>query len=260
MEINQENIEKFVEKIKKERSNLGKVIDPIFNNFELEKKEILEVCQIGKFVYKIDTEIEIIDKPKPPNPDFIINYQKELIGLEHTQILTEDSSRYYKIKTLFDYAENIFSKKYPNINIHATISIKNDELNFKQSEKALLAKKIADIVRFSMLGAEMELPEFITRLRTAKHSQVTFTYNERKWQGPYLSKERLKQEIVKKEKKISGYKTSKKQLSQFWLVLLVGSLSSVSYQLNEKLDYSISSKFNRVYLMSDFEAKIIRIN
>jgi hypothetical protein len=146
IEINREDIKKLMESVKKEREDLGKIIYPILNNFELEKKEILEVCQIGKFAHKIDTEIRITDKPKPPNPDFIIEYKSALIGLEHTQILTTDASRYFKIKNLLDYAKQIFEKKYPNTNVLATISIQNDELNYKQSEKSILAEKIADMV------------------------------------------------------------------------------------------------------------------
>jgi hypothetical protein len=258
-EINREDIKKLMESAKKEREDLGKIIYPILNKFELEKKEILEVCQIGKFAHKIDTEIRITDKPKPPNPDFIIEYKSALIGLEHTQILTADASRYFKIKNLLDYAEQIFEKKYPNTNVLATISIQNDELNYKQSEKSVLAEKIADMVQWTRLEMEFEIPEFITGIKTGKHSQVSFSYKEKNWQAEYLTKERLEQEVRKKETKISGYKTSETDLSEYWLVLLIGSLSSVSYELNENLDYSIKSDFERVYLMADFDAKVIRV-
>lgn len=258
-EINREDIKKLIASAKKEREDLGRIIYPILDKFDLEKKEILEVCQIGKFVHKIDTEIRITDKPQPPNPDFIIEYKSGLIGLEHTQILTKDASRYFKIKTLLDYAEQIFEKKYPNTNVLATISILNDELNYKQSEKSELAEKIADMVQWTRLEMEFELPEFVTRIKTGKHSQVSFSYKEKNWQAEYLTKDRLLQEVKKKESKISEYKTSETDLKEYWLVLLIGSLSSVSYELNENLDYSIKSEFERVYLMADFDAKVIRV-
>jgi hypothetical protein len=257
--INRENIKKLMVSTKTDQKNLGKIIYPILDKFELEKKEILEVCQIGKFVHKIDTEIRITDKPKPPNPDFIIEYESKLIGLEHTQILTKDASRYFKIKTLLDYAELIFDKKYPDINVHATISILNDEWNYKQSEKSTLAEKIADLVQWKILEMKFDLPEQITRIKTSKHSQVSFSYKEKNGQAENLSKERLEQEVQKKESKISEYKRSKTELSEYWLVLLIGSLSSVSYELNENVDYSMKSDFERVYLMTDFDAKVIRV-
>jgi hypothetical protein len=259
IQINKGEIKRIIESFKKENEDLGKIIYPILEKYELEKKEVLEICQIGKFVHKIDTNIRITDKPKPPSPDFIIEYKNELIGLEHTQVLTEDASRYFKIKTLLAYAEKEFEKKYPNTNVYAQISIQNDELNYKQSEKAQLAEEIVDMVHSKLQEMEFDLPEYITQIKTSKHSKVSFSYKEENWQAGYLSKERLQEEVLKKETKISKYKTSEKKLSEYWLVLLIGSLSSVSYELNESVDYTIKSEFERVYLMLDFDAKVIRI-
>ena len=259
LKINIEDLKKQVEYFKKESSELGKVINPILDNFELSSQEILEVCQVGKFVYKIDSEIKIIDKPQPPNPDFIIEYKKKSIGLEHTLILTEDASRYFKVKSLLDYSEKIFRKKYPNVNVSATISVQNDQWDYKQNEKAKLAENIADYVQWTIQGLEFDLPEKITHLKTLKHSQVTFSYMEKNWRAEYLTKERLEIEIMKKEGKISGYQKSEKELTEFWLILMIGSLNSVSYELNESENYQMESKFNRVYLMADFDAKILRI-
>jgi hypothetical protein len=68
-----------------------------------------------------------------------------------------------------------------------------------------------------------------------------------------------KREIEKKETKISGYKTTKNPVTELWLVLLIGSLSSVSYELNDSENYQMESKFDRVYLMADFDAKVLRV-
>jgi hypothetical protein len=65
--------------------------------------EILEVCQIGKFC-KINSEIKILEKPKPPDPDFIVEYQSKIIGLEHTRIFTEDVVNYNKVNSLIKYS------------------------------------------------------------------------------------------------------------------------------------------------------------
>ena len=259
LEINQEHLIKLISDFKKDSDGLGQIINPILDNHNLEQKEILEVCQIGKFIYKIDSEIKILQKPKPPNPDFIIEHQKLLIGLEHTQILTEDAKRYFKIKTLIDYAEKIYSSKYPDENVHASISIKNDQLDYKQNEKSDIAKLIADLVYNLKSGNQINLPEFITEIRTTFHSQISFSYDEKNWQSKFLTKARLQQEIQKKEKKINGYKSGDLILTEFWLVLLIGSLNSVSYKLDDNENYETHSKFDRVYLMADFGAKIIRV-
>ena len=257
--IDIEQFKKQLEAFKKESAELGNVINPILHNFDLNKQETLEVCQIGKFAYKIDSDIRIVDKPQPPNPDFIIELNDNLIGLEHTQILTKDAQRYFRIKTLLDYAEQIFEQKYPNINVHAIISVQNDEWNYSLKDKPKLAEQIADYVQWTRLETDFELPEKITNIKTTRHSQISFSYKEKNWQAEYLTRERLKSEIGKKESKISGYKTSEKQLTELWLVLLIGSLSSVSYELNESENYEMESEFDRVYLMSDFDAKILRV-
>ncbi|WCC43003.1 hypothetical protein PJJ26_04025 [Tenacibaculum finnmarkense] len=259
LEINIKDFKKVIENFKKEHTELEKIINSIIEKYDLEKKEILEVCQIGKFVYKIDTEIKIIEKPQPPSPDFIISHKDKKIGLEHTQIITEDASRYFKIKTLLEYSEQIFESKYPNINVHATISILNDQLDYKQNEKAELAEKIADFVQLTRMKSEFDCPDYITGIRTTKHSQVSFSYKEKNDQAKYLTRERLQKEILKKESKIPNYKKSEFELTEYWLTLLIGSLSSVSYELNEMENYEMESKFDRVYLMTDFDAKIIRI-
>lgn len=257
--LNINDIKKLISDSLQEGADMELIINPILEKYNLEKKEILEVCQIGKFIYKIDSEIRITEKPQPPDPDFIIEFKSKLIGLEHTRILTKNASRYFRIVTLLDCAEKIYRLKHPNKNVLATISIKNDELDYKLKEKTELAEVIADLVDDIHSGNNNQIPNFITNIRTTKHSQITFNYHERNWQSEYLTKERLKQEIQKKERKIVGYKKSKLNLSEFWLVLLIGSLSSASYILNENENYEMDSKFDRVYLMADFDANIIRI-
>ena len=259
MRINIEDLKQQIADFKKESAELGKIIHPIVEQFELNKQELLEVCQIGKFTFKVDSQIKIIDKPQPPNPDFIIEFSDKLIGLEHTQVLTPDASRYFKVKTLLDYAEQIFEEKYPGVKVHATISIQNDAWDYRQKDKPELAEKIADLVQWTMCGLEFDLPDQITEIRTSRHSQVSFTFKEKNWEADYLTRERLKVEILKKESKISGYQRSEKKLAELWLVLLIGSLSSVSYELYESVNYEMNSKFDRVYLMADFDARIIRV-
>jgi hypothetical protein len=74
----------------------------------------------------------------------------------------------------------------------------------KQKDKSKLAEKIADFVQWTVLELDFELPEKITQIKTTKHSQVTFSYKEKNWQPEYLTRERLREEISKKENKIYG--------------------------------------------------------
>ena len=71
-----------------------------------------------------------------------------------------------------------------------------------------------------------------------------FSYKEKNWRSEYLTKERLEKEIRKKETKLEIYKKDEKEISEYWLVLLIGSLSSASYELNENENYEMESKFD----------------
>jgi len=259
MDTNVIDIKKFISDLKKERSELGSIINPIIEKYNLPKKELIEVCQIGKFIYKINSAMKISEKPEPPNPDFIIEYASKLIGLEHTRIFTENAINYNKIVTLLDYAEDIYRVKFPDEKLHAIISIQDDTLNYSQKEKRKFATEIVNYVYNFNKGIEIERPVYISNIRTTIHSQVSFSYKEINSNAPYLTKARLQTEIKKKENKLDNYKKGKSEISEYWLVLLIGSLSSASYQLNENENYKTESLFDCVYLMTDFDAEIIRI-
>src|SRR5690606_23159287 len=131
--------------------------------------------------------------------------------------------------------------------IFASISLKNDEIIFKQHQKNKIANEIANYIFSIKRNLVIEKPEYIDEIRLQKHSKVSFSYKEKKWEAPYLTNERLIQEILKKENKISIYKNQESDVIEYWLVLLIGSLSSVSYQLDELVHYKADSKFDRVY-------------
>jgi hypothetical protein len=253
------NLETLFHDFNKEKNELGKIIYPIIEKYNLPQKEIIEVCQVGKFIYKLNENLSIIEKPNPPRPDFIIKNNVTLIGLEYTRIFTENSKKYNRIKSLFEYSEKVFSNLYPNENIFASISLYDDNLEYHQHQKNDLANKIARYIQSLIINQEGLKPDFIEEIRLMKHSNVSFSFNEKNWQSPYLTNTRLKEEMKKKETKLEIYKRNENEINEYWLILLIGSLSSVSYQLNENENYESQSEFDRVYLMDDFNAKIIRV-
>ncbi len=259
MDTNTQIIKDLISNAKTEREALGKIINPIISKYNLPKKEILEVCQIGKFVYKIDSDISIAEKPNPPRPDFIIQHQSKLVGLEHTRIFTKNAENYNRTKSIIEYSEDVYKELYPEDKVHGIISIVGDNLEYKQNQKKEVATAIANYVKCVKNKINAEKPHYIENVRTTIHSQISFTYKEQNWQSGFLTKERLEQEIRKKETRLKIYKEDETELSEYWLVLLIGSLTSASYELNEDQNYETISEFDRVYLMADFDAKVIRV-
>ena len=257
--LNKEDLKELFSAFQIKEKELGNVINPIIEKYDLEKKEILEVCQIGKFVSSINSEIKIVDKPKPPSPDFIIDLDENLIGLEHTRILTKNRAKFLGINSIVEYSEGIYREKFPNDTVHAILYFQNDEFKYKQKDKLKIAESIVELVKNIKEGNHIKYPEFISDIRTTIHSKITFSYQERNSNAENLSIERLKEAILKKESKIDGYKLSHYDLKEYWLVLLIGSCSSISYELDEKVDYSMESKFDRVYLLEDFNSIITRV-
>lgn len=63
MKIDLNDIESEIEVLKKESHDIGLIINSIINKYNLQDKEKLEVCEIGKVLYRINPELRIADKP-----------------------------------------------------------------------------------------------------------------------------------------------------------------------------------------------------
>lgn len=173
MTINLNTVKKLLTDTKIESDGLRKIINPIIEKYNLPKKEIIEVCQIGKFIYKIDSEIRITEKPNPPRPDFIIKNDSKYIGLEHTRIFTENALNYNRIISILEYSEEIYRSLYPNDKVHGIVSIVDDKLDYKQSQKKEIATEIAEYIYNVKNKIETQKPSYISKVRTTIHSKIT---------------------------------------------------------------------------------------
>lgn len=259
MDINQEHLKNLVSNFKKKSQELKNIINPILDNSFLPQKEILEVCQVVKFSRDIDESIKIIEKGLPPNPDFIIEHNGGLKGLEHTRIFNPKAENILKIKSLIEYSERIFREKYPELNLLIYISIQ-ESFNFKQHQKKDIAETIVNTIHKKLLGKEYLMPHFLTQLRITQHSVLVFEYEENYSPPEYLPKEILIKRVKEKERNIKKYLNGKSGLTEYWLLLLLDTTSSTSYILDDNANYIISTCFDRVYLMEDLGSKIIRID
>jgi hypothetical protein len=249
-----------IEALKKQSDEMGLIINPIINKYNLLNKEKLEVCQIGKFLYLINPELRIADKLQPPNPDFILKIGNKTIGLEHTRILdVEKLQSFLSISNLFDDAAKEYQKNNPESEICATFRLKNDTLNFKKRDSKNIIQTINTFVNEAKNGNFQSQPDFIDEIVIMPNSVVSFSYLENNFRGKRLTLLEIKKAISNKETKLEKYYRLSHSINEFWLVLMVGSLNSASFVLDESIDYTMESKFDRVYLMSDFSGEIIEV-
>ena len=260
MRIHLNDLETGIEALKKQSHDMGLIINPIINKYNLQDKEKLEVCQIGKFLYRINPELRITDKPQPPNPDFILKVDNKIVGLEHTRIVgSEKSQSVYSISNLLSSASKEYQKSNPESKICATFRLKNDTLNFEKRDKDKIIQTINRFVDEANNGNFNNRPDFIEEIVIMPNSVVSFSYLENNFRGKALTALELQNSISIKEKKLKKYYSQSNSINEFWLVLMVGSLNSASFELDESVDYRMKSKFDRVYLMSDFSEEIIEV-
>src|SRR5674476_1480499 len=93
MEIRRIDIEYLNESINqmKERiESLDKIIRPFLNDNN-NRKQNIELCQVGKLLTSLDGRLSILDRRE--SPDFIICYNGEIIGLEHEEIVDNNLAK-----------------------------------------------------------------------------------------------------------------------------------------------------------------------
>lgn len=260
MKIDLNDMERNMSEFQQQNEGMGLIINPVLQKFDLLEKEKIEVCQIGKFLYKIDPKLRIIDKPSPPSPDFILSIDNRIIGLEHTRLIDKiNAQKYFSISRLFNDAAKEFQINNPDKKINAIFKVKNDKLEYKQRNKNSLIEEINRYVIEFINDNFENKPEYIKEIKIIDNSNVTFTYIEDDFHAKKLTISELKNAISIKEEKLKKYYRQSSSIEEFWLVLMIGSLNSASFELNDNLNYKMNSVFDKVFLMTDFKEKIIQV-
>lgn len=260
MELHELNIAKLKEMVQNIDSSNGR-IDAIIRPFmadKLNRKQGIELCQVGKFLSLLDFPTTIVERRE--SPDFIISYNGELIGLEHESILDEKvASSYRSVSDLFNDAAKLFSNKYPDIKILVNIYLSVDRLVFKKHERAVLIDEIIDFISNYINDSETIKPDFIDRLSVSKHSRVNFVYNPGAHYVESLNEERLMSAIEKKENKIADY-IQKSNIQKQWLILTTGTYGPDSFEYGDSpFQINITSNYDRIYLLEDFNSVLWKI-
>lgn len=259
--LDRNNLEESLKEAKKRMNDFGNKLKFIINPFiddTLPKKEVIEVCHVGKFLVVLDKEIKLLEKAKPPKPDFIIEYAGEKIGLEVERIFNLEEVQNIKSKQgLFEKAAHEFENSNPKINVMVNFWT-IEGFKFEGNDKKSLISEINSFVVEIVNGNNPVYPSFIEKADFIPHSRVNFNFNEGGYSSEDISNLTLNEAIQKKEAKFSQYKLNT-GLDRQWL-LLVSDIGSDSFNIEDvELPKEIESQFEHIYLLEDFEARVTEI-
>lgn len=240
----------------KDKKRLGDLISPFLSE-SLNKKEVVELCNLGKFILQISDEIKILSKRE--SPDFLIDNNGEVIGLELEAIYNNEFVQDVKSKErLLENAAIEFHKRYPNINIFINFQLKDDFL-VRQMDKKDSIEKIINYIHGFVSNNPFQRPDFVESIYSMNHTGLNFSYNQGAYFVNHINDKLIEEAIQKKEIKIDDYVANSKTTHQ-WLLIIIDSGAVESYMIGEDKPLKKTlSRFERIYILEDFKSQITRI-
>jgi hypothetical protein len=247
-----------------EKLEIKKIINPFYEelksqNTKESNKKVYELIDLGKFIYYSaqENEIEIVECGE--QPDFIIKFQNELIGIEHTGIYDDDVVAEIKtLKKIIGRCQEKLNNERTEItglfNIIVIPSKLKGQLPLKETE---VIQNICDYIISKQENTEIKKPDFIADVLRTQHPIIELTLGEDYWLAE-LTPEAIAKTISKKENKIDTYK-SLKGLSKCWLLVVIDGASSAS-SFNIQLDSLPMhlTPFDKIYIFDNFKGAIIK--
>ncbi len=256
-QVNLDQVKEEFIKFQALKKSLTEIISPFLDSAAGDEKQSIELCQVGKFIAVLNTSIKLISRGE--SPDFIIEHNQLKIGVEHERILNpERVQQFQSVKKLFDDAAKEFARRNPEIKVLANIHLKSDDFSFTKSIKQLLIDEICVYILGVASNTPVEKPEFIKSVNLQKHSLVSFSYLENNFYSQDLTEDALLKAIEKKNKLAESYR-QKSSIQEQWLLLVVGSLSSDSYEMARINNSSVESSFDKIFILEDFNAIVHQI-
>jgi hypothetical protein len=245
-----------------EKLEIKKIINPFYDELKTQNtkdsnKKVYELIDLGKFIYYSEQDIEVVECGE--QPDFIIKFQNELIGIEHTGIYDDDTVAEIKtLKKIIAKSQEKLSTEHSEItglfNIIVIPSKLKGKLPLKEAE---VIQTICDYIIAKQKNTEIQKPDFVADVIRTQHPIIELTLGEEYWLAE-LTPEAIAKTISKKESKIDTYK-SLKGLSKCWLLIVIDGASSAS-SFNIQLDSLPMhlTPFDKIYIFDNFKGAIIK--
>ena len=247
-----------------EKLEIKKIINPFYDDLKSQNtkesnKKIYELIDLGKFIYYLglESKMEIVECGE--QPDFIIKFQDELIGIEHTGIYDDDVvAEIRTLKKIIRKCQEKLSNDRNEItglfNIIVIPSKLKGQLPLKETE---IIQNICDYIIAKHEKIEIKNPDFIADAFQTQHPILELTLGEDYWLAE-LTPEAIAKTISKKENKIDTYK-SLKSINKCWLLIVIEGASSAS-SFNIQLDTLPIhlTPFDKIYIFDNFKGEIIK--
>jgi hypothetical protein len=278
--------------IKAEKKKVTDLINPQLSKLDHTKNKgrqtKQELIDIGKFITASKENIQIIDADFEI-PDFLIQWDGVLFGLEHTEVIDrKKKDTFEKTEWLIKETEKEFLKRYGNISSQITFSLKFEvtlidkkekkkllnslledykELNFSEQKLMNLAYpghltredikslsiQLADLASVAHTNKEAELSHDLVNYISFYPCSETFCNRTVSWGAGCIS-EPLLAAIEEKEAKIDSYIKNTKGLKQCLFLLIQGSngYSDYSY-FDDKILLNRQTPFDKVVAFNFFK-------
>lgn len=223
---------------------------------EINKRRPDEKLQIGRFlaalILKKNINIKLLDFPKSPKPDCIIEINNKIIGLEHTRIdIDFKAEANIIIKKLLVKAEKNYIEKFGNVGFMIFIKVKPN-VRFPKKKEPEIISSLIDLVHNyqqnsipivnnnSHFIVTKSMPNSIPLVQTVFQFEQGITIQ-------HINRKAIVKSIKRKE--VPG-KYNLSGLDEFWLLLVETSIysshpiESANNLKNEKSVFNYIYSFN----------------
>jgi len=252
------------------REKVRKIISPHYEdalrNAATNNDKHLEIVDAGKFIMVTGLPIRLVEADE--SPDFVIEYNGERIGVEHTRLLRKSEQHAVgKAMTLLNGATNHVRQMRPDVTGLFDVSLLTDGAVYNGKEFMGLTKREMPVVA-GILGDYIislyaqtpgPAPAFVDHVAQYDNAAFSIRLSER-FVRRQLETSVLAERIAEKEGNVNRYKANK-GLTACWL-LVVHSLSESSSSFHiSPTDLPVGhGVFDRIFIMDSFAETIIEAN
>jgi hypothetical protein len=249
--------------IQEEKLEILGLINPFYDqlkslNTKESKKKIYELIDLGKFlVYSnFAKDVKIIECGE--QPDFLIKYRDNVIGIEHTSIYDDEIvAEIRSIKKIIKKCQAKISNERSDVTgvYNLIVFPKKFMAELKVSERRTI-EKINNYIIATRSNSVIEKPDIISDIIHTESSTLELVLGEKYWLKN-LTTESISKTVFKKEVKIDTYKKLK-NIKECWLLIVFGGASSdSSFNIElENLPRHLTP-FDKIFIFDNFKGRII---